>query len=217
MKNSNECGIDFGKKVFKNEDYLIFDKKCGVAVQSADKSQLDLCGFLSHKLETEVFPITRIDQPVSGLILFALSRKAAATGSKLLQKDFIKKSYLAIVEGTTISHDSLKDLMVKKGTKSLISTSGKEASLDYKTLRSFERYSLLEIHIQTGRFHQIRAQLSNHGHPIKGDVKYGARRNNKFVGICLHCATLSLIQPENTEGISVESPWPESENWLPFK
>jgi 23S rRNA pseudouridine1911/1915/1917 synthase len=216
MKSSND-GLAFGKIAFKNEKYLVFDKSSGIAVQSAEKSQVDVCGFLSQHMKTEVFPLTRIDQPVSGLVLFALSRNAAAEASKLVQEGLIQKKYLAVVEGKTNENAKLQDLLIKKGNKAFVSNSGKEAVLEYNLIKIFDHYSLLEIFTQTGRFHQIRAQLSHHGHPIKGDVKYGARRNNKYTGICLHCAAISFTDKHRGENIDLESPWPDSENWVPFK
>jgi 23S rRNA pseudouridine1911/1915/1917 synthase len=216
MKNSNDFD-SYGSIAFENTDYLIFDKNSGVAVQSADESQLDLCGFLQSEKGGPVFPITRIDQAVSGLTLFALSKEAAATATKLLNENKIKKAYIAIVERRAMKYGLLVDLLVKRGNKAFVSSEGKMAVTNYKLLREYDRYSLLHVTIDTGRFHQIRVQLSKHGHPIKGDIKYGARRTNEYPGICLHCSELEIIQDTDSKSIKVKTDWPLSQNWEPFK
>lgn len=95
----------------------------------------------------------------------------------------------------------------------MISESGKACSLVFRVKKRLERYTVLEIKIDTGRFHQIRAQLSTYGHIIKGDLKYGAKRSNAEGGIYLHCHTLSLQHPVTEEKFDFEAEFPSMSLW----
>jgi 23S rRNA pseudouridine1911/1915/1917 synthase len=101
----------------------------------------------------------------------------------------------------------------KKAYQSKKGQKGKKAILSYKTLARTDRYHLLDIDLLSGRFHQIRAQLSLIGCPIKGDVKYGARRANKDRSIHLHAWKISFVHPFNGESINITAPWPDDPVW----
>ncbi len=119
----------------------------------------------------------RLDRNVSGIILFAKTSKGAARLSEQIRERTIKKIYHAVVIGTptpasgTLEHRLTKDESSRQG---LIDPEGDLAILHYETLKSGPKNSLLKIELETGRFHQIRVQLSSIGHPILGDMKYGA-------------------------------------------
>lgn len=122
--------------------------------------------------------VHRLDRPVSGIVLFAKTSKGAARISEQIRERKISKIYHAVVEGEikpssgTLTHFLKKDeekriaIISKEGTGDL-------AELDYKTVKTNGKFSLLKINLKTGRFHQIRAQLAAVGHPIAGDIKYG--------------------------------------------
>lgn len=103
-----------------------------------------------------------------------------------------------------------------KSKKSLVqeddSKGGKKSVLSYKVLKSLENYHLLEIELGTGRYHQIRSQLAAIGSPIKGDVKYGAKRKNDDRSIHLHARKLVFTHPFNNEHIEIEAEVPRKDN-----
>ena len=92
----------------------------------------------------------------------------------------------------------------------------KMAELIYTKKQEFDRYSLVEIELLTGRHHQIRAQLSNINCPIKGDIKYGAKRTNIDKSICLHSTSLEFIHPTTSEILKIEAKFPDSKIWNSF-
>lgn len=157
--------------------------------------------------------VHRIDRPVGGVVIFAKTSKALERLNKKLREGKVHKSYLAIVEGAPEQKSAtLKNYLKSDGriNKTFVSTpedpEAKESILEYNTLGRGERYSLLEIKLLTGRKHQIRAQLSNIGHPIKGDLKYGAKRSNPDGSISLLAQKISFEHPVSKEKIEVEVP-----------
>lgn len=180
---------------FEHQEYLIINKDIGLAVQSKEDS--DLLKILEKKYNKTLHLITRLDQPVSGLVLIAKNKSIAAHFSALLQEGRINKKYTAVVEGKLdLKEGSIATNLTKKHTKNFIDDDGKKSVLNYKVIKELDRYSILEIITETGRFHQIRAQLQSIGHPIKGDLKYGSKRSNKGGGIYLHCGQLDIYGKE---------------------
>lgn len=157
--------------------------------------------------------VHRIDRPVSGLVIFARTSKALERLNRMLRDGEIHKTYHALVEGRMEKEvDELENMLVSDGriNKTFIARPGdpeaKLSRLRYKTIAVGERYSLLEINLLTGRKHQIRAQLSAIGHPIKGDLKYGARRSNPDGGISLQAHKIEFIHPVSKQPVCVELP-----------
>ena len=186
----------------KNNQFLIANKPAGIAAVSTDNDQLSFTELLSAYLKHEVYPVHRIDQPVSGLMLFAMSKASFKQLSLQLKAYTIERKYLTLVnkapEQTTgrLIHYLRKSKKSKKSfafNKPLHHT--KIAELDYQVLQKGDNYSLLSIQLKTGRNHQIRTQLSAIGSHIKGDVKYGAKRSNPDKSICLHSYTLGFKHP----------------------
>lgn len=162
--------------------------------------------------------IHRLDRPTSGVVLFAKTGKALERMNTQFREKEISKTYVALVEGKVeIQKGTLRNLLKKneKQNKSYIVTKmGKEAVLNYVVRKTFDRYTLLEIQLETGRHHQIRCQLSAMGHPIKGDVKYGARRSNKDGSICLHAESLKFTHPTTKEELIIQAEYPNNEFWI---
>ena len=136
--------------------------------------------------------VHRIDRPVAGLVVFARTSKALTRLNDMLRKGDIHKTYWALVEGTPDKEEAILENWLKSDgrlNKTFVSSEkdpeAKKSTLRYRTIATGDRYTLLEVELLTGRKHQIRAQLSAIGHPIKGDLKYGARRSNKDGGISL--------------------------------
>ena len=163
--------------------------------------------------------VSRLDVPVSGVVLFARTSKAADRINEQFRNRTVKKTYLAIVEGTPtppqgrwtdrICEDKRhRRVSVAGQSKTAVESDGKDASLSYKVLRKLGPNSLVEIYLETGRKHQIRLQFSSRGYPILGDRKYGS----KIViekGITLHAQTLVVKHPTTGAEIAFTAPIPE--------
>ena len=163
----------------------------------------------------------RLDRPTSGVVLFARTSKALTRLNAMFQShDQIKKTYWAIVQGAPKQPEArLENWLVRNEAqnKSYIAKPGakdaKQAILEYKTLVRGENYTLLEVNLETGRHHQIRCQLAAIGCPIKGDLKYGAKRSNPDGGICLHAREIAFIHPVKKEPVTIVAPVPEDSVW----
>ncbi len=174
------------KIVYEDEEILVVHKPAGLATQSAGVGQADVVSELKrHLAKSKKAPylgvIHRLDQPVEGLLAFAKTPRAAANLTKQLQAGVLNKTYLATTFGKPLAAEAdLKDYLWKDGNVARVASEcdrerlgAKEARLHYRVLGSDGETALLEIQIETGRFHQIRAQLSHAGFPILGDQKYG--------------------------------------------
>ena len=163
----------------------------------------------------------RLDRPTSGVVLFARTSTALARLNEMFKSHGqIKKTYWAIVQGAPKQPEArLENWLVKNESqnKSYIvkphAKDAKQAILNYKTLVRGENYTLLEVDLETGRHHQIRCQLAAIGCPIKGDLKYGAKRSNPDGGICLHARQIAFIHPVSKEPICITAPTPEDSLW----
>lgn len=164
-----------GQIVFENKDVIIYNKEPG---EDSEK----LGGILGR----DVFVINRLDKPVRGLVCLALNSGAAAFINSQIQDKSFKKTYYAVIQGVMEPlNGGLKDLLFhdRRANKSFpvkkMRNGVKDASLDYETLETFEnngeKYSLVKVHLHTGRTHQIRVQFSSRKHPLAGDGKYGSR------------------------------------------
>jgi 23S rRNA pseudouridine1911/1915/1917 synthase len=159
----------------------------------------------------------RLDRPTSGVVLFARTSKALTRLNEMFKShEQIRKTYWAIVQGCPKQPEGrLENWLVKNEAqnKSYIAKPGaKEAKLAILTYRTLERgdyYSLLEVNLETGRHHQIRCQLAAIGCPIKGDLKYGAKRSNPDGGICLHARQVAFVHPVSKQPVCITAPVPE--------
>lgn len=164
--------------------------------------------------------VHRLDRPTSGVVLFAKTSKALARLNKMFVDRETKKTYWAIVkEQPPQASDQLIHFLKRnpKQNKSYAHIKevpdSKRGILNYKIVKSLDRYFQLEIVLETGRHHQIRAQLAALGCPIKGDLKYGFDRSNKDGSIHLHARSLSFIHPVKKEEITVMAPPPNDPIW----
>ena len=160
----------------------------------------------------------RLDRPVSGVCLFAKTSKALERLNEMLRNGQVHKTYWALT-ATRPPKDSdiLTDFLTRNEAqnKSYVSKNGKEARLKYTLIQTTERYYLLEVELYTGRHHQIRCQLAHMGCPIKGDLKYGAKRSNPDGGISLLARRIQFIHPVKKTEVDVTAPVPE--NWKGIK
>lgn len=164
--------------------------------------------------------VHRLDRPVSGLVVFAKTSKALSRLNNMFRDGEVHKTYWAIVKNTPpYDEGELVNWIVRneKQNKSYAYDhevkNSKKAILRYKLMGHTDRYSLLEIHLLTGRHHQIRCQLSKMGCPIKGDLKYGAQRSNPDRSISLLSHRVEFVHPVSKETIVVEAPLPDDNLW----
>lgn len=165
----------------------------------------------------------RLDRPVSGVTIFAKTSKALTRMNEMFRDKEIEKTYWAIVkQRPPLEEDRLVHYLThnEEKNKSMVSDKEKKnskmAALSYKIMAVTKYYTLLEIKLETGRHHQIRAQLAKIGCPIKGDMKYGFERSNKGGGIDLHARKVSFIHPIKKEKIEVIAPIPIDNLWKDF-
>lgn len=166
----------------------------------------------------------RLDRPVSGIVIFAKTSKCLSRMSDVFRQRSIDKIYWAITENApAVPSGRLTHFMMKneKQNKSYISETEKKgykpAVLEYEHLMSSDRYHLVQVKLETGRHHQIRAQLAHIGAVIKGDLKYGASRSNPGGDICLHSRQASFVHPVSHAHISVVAPCPDEPLWQFFE
>ena len=162
----------------------------------------------------------RLDRPTTGIVIFTRTSKALERLNAMLREKRIQKTYWAIVKQTpkhekdTLIHFLRKNARNNKSSVFRNEIAGsKKGILHYRLLKKLDRYFLLEIDLETGRHHQIRAQLSFIGCPIKGDLKYGFPRSNSDGSIHLHAREISFIHPVSKEKIHLKAPLPKDPVW----
>lgn len=167
--------------------------------------------------------VHRIDRPVSGAVLFAKTSKALTRLNEMIRTGEIRKIYWAITEQRPEPEQGeLRHYILRDGKSNrsrafdIPKPEAKEARLRYRTAAASARYTLVEVELLTGRHHQIRAQLSKIGCPIKGDLKYGAKRSNPDGGISLHSRSVTFLHPVRKEPLTVTAPVPEGDNLWAF-
>jgi 23S rRNA pseudouridine1911/1915/1917 synthase len=201
------------KIIFQDKHLLVVDKPPGLLTIADDNERVRTAyAFLTEYVRerdanARVFSVHRLDQGTSGLILFARSEEV----KRALQDDWRKvdKRYLAIVEGTPRpSEDTITSRLSENRAKVVYSSEqGDLAITHYRVLQTVRGLSLVEVNIETGRKNQIRVHLSDRGHPVVGDKKYGAHANP--VGrLALHATHLSFTHPVRGERMTFDSPLP---------
>ena len=210
-----------GRILYEDNHIIIFNKRSGEIVQgdkTGDEPLSDtLKAFIAQRdcKPAQVFMGVphRLDRPVSGVCIFAKTSKALERLNQMLRDNEIQKTYWALTANKPPKEsDTLTDFLTRNESqnKSYVSKSGKEARLKYTLIQTTERYFLLEIQLYTGRHHQIRCQLAHMGCPIKGDLKYGAKRSNPDGGISLLARNIQFIHPVKKTQVDVTAPVPDS-------
>lgn len=162
----------------------------------------------------------RLDRPTSGILVFAKTSKVLPRLNKLFAEKEAKKTYWAIVQQAPQKENDKLIHWLKRNQKQNKSyahnkevENSKKAVLSYTVIKKLDRYFVLEIDLETGRHHQIRAQLAAIGCPIKGDLKYGFNRSNKNGSIHLHAISIEFTHPVKKEIIKITAPPPEDTLW----
>lgn len=212
--------------VYEDNHMMVINKKAGQLVQgdkTGDLSLLELIKDFIKKRDDKpgnVFLglVHRIDRPTSGLVIYAKTSKALSRLTQMVKNREVKKTYWAVVGKEMIPKSQrLVHYLQKneKNNKAIVypkATNGaKESILTYNLIKSLDNYLLLEVDLETGRHHQIRAQLSKIGVPIKGDLKYGSPRSNSDGGISLHARKLEFVHPVTKENIEIIAPVPQND------
>ena len=214
--------------LFEDNHIIAINKKVGDLVQGDKTGDTPLNELvkkflkIKYKKPGNVFlGVThRLDRPTTGVVLFAKTSKALERLNTMFREKAIEKTYWAVVKNKPKkTTDSLTHYLQKnpKNNKSTVFNKeikdSKKALLHYKTIKTLNNYYLLEINLETGRHHQIRAQLSSINCPIKGDLKYGFNRSNKNAGIHLHARKINFIHPVNKKPIKITAPTPKDPIW----
>ena len=172
------------KILYEDAHILIVHKPAGLATQTSHVGQQDVVSELKNYLKSPYLGVVhRLDQPVEGVLVFAKTKEAAAKLTKQLSSGTLNKQYYALICGQPEENvGELVDYLVKDGNVGRIGQASekeaKQAILQYKVVKKLTSdCTLLDIHIETGRFHQIRLQMANAGHPILGDLKYGSQES----------------------------------------
>jgi 23S rRNA pseudouridine1911/1915/1917 synthase len=214
--------------LYEDNHIIVVNKKAGDLVQGDKTGDKPLGEYVKAYLREKynkpgnIFcgVIHRLDRPVSGLVIFAKTSKALTRMNELFREKTIQKTYWAIVEKPPLkSEDRLEHYLIKNQQKNKSRAFLKpfegalNSVLDYKTLKTLDRYTLVQVKPITGRHHQIRVQLSTIGSIIKGDLKYGAKRSNKDASISLHAREITFIHPVKKETITITAPAPKDPIW----
>ena len=214
--------------LYEDNHLIIVNKRVGDIVQgdkTGDKPLSDIVKeYIKDKYNKpgEVFlgVVHRLDRPTSGIVVFARTSKALSRMNELFSSRETKKTYWAIVKNKPLKIQDKLVHYLKRNEKNNTSKAhikevpdSKIASLDYTIIKELTSYFALEINLHTGRHHQIRAQLSAIGSPIKGDLKYGFDRSNPDGGIHLHARKLQFVHPVSKENIEIIASTPNDVIW----
>jgi len=214
--------------LFEDNHILIVNKRAGDITQGDKTGDKPLSDVVKEYIkDTYNKPgkvylgiVHRLDRPTSGAIIFARTSKSLERLNKMLRDKTIHKTYWAIVKNHPKKEKETLINFLKKNPKTNKSKAypkeidgSKKAILHYAVLKKLERYSLLEIDLETGRHHQIRTQLATIGSPIKGDLKYGFDRSNKDGSIHLHARKIQFTHPVSKEQITITAPTPNEVIW----
>lgn len=218
--------------LYEDNHIIAVNKKVGEIVQAdktGDHTLLDdVKAYIKEKYAKpgDVFlgVVHRIDRPVSGVVLFARTSKALARLNEMFAQKKVRKVYWALTQDRPEKlQDELHHYIGKNEEKNRAHvsvsprTGYKEAILSYRLISSSERLNLLHVELKTGRHHQIRAQLARIGCPIRGDLKYGAKRSNEGGGINLHSRMVEFEHPVSHQHVRIVAPVPANDNaWRPF-
>jgi len=217
--------------IYEDNHIIIVSKTTGEIVQGDKTGDRPLSEMVKQYIkETCAKPgdvflgvVHRLDRPVFGLVLFARTSKALSRLNAMFANGEVKKRYWAIVkdapaepEGTLIHWLVRNEKQNKSYAYDHEVPRSKKAVLDYRVIGRSDNYTLLEVNLHTGRHHQIRCQLAKIGCPIKGDLKYGAKRSNPDGSISLLSRSMEFIHPVSKKEICVEAPLPDDRLWQSF-
>ena len=214
--------------LYEDNHVIIVAKRAGEIVQGDKTGDAPLSdavkAYIKERYQKpgDVFlgVVHRLDRPVSGLVVFARTSKALTRLSEMFRTRQVQKTYWAIVGNEPPQPTgTLTHWLTRNEQKNMARAydrdvpGSKQAILDYRVIGRSERYWLLEVHLHTGRHHQIRCQLAKMGCPIRGDLKYGAPRSNPDGSISLHARRIQFEHPVSHLPIDITAPLPTDRLW----
>lgn len=211
------------KILYEDNHIIVVEKKPNIPSQSDKTGDIDMLTLVKNYIKEKynkpgnvyIGLVHRLDRPVGGIMIFARTSKSASRLSNQVREKIFKKKYLAVVDGKFEKNQgTLEDYLYKDERHNMSKVVKKEkknaklAKLDYKVLKynPVKDLSLVEINLHTGRHHQIRVQLSNFGHSIFGDQKYGTRGKGKQIALWAY--ELTIVHPVTKEEMTFKD-YPE--------
>ena len=210
--------------IYEDEDIIVVNKPKGMVVHPANGNPdgtlvnaiMDICKDSLSGIGGEIRPgiVHRLDKDTSGLLIVAKNDMAHVKMSEQIKNHEVKKTYIALVRGVIKENEATIDMPIGRSRtdrkKMAVAKDGKNAVTHIKVLKRYDKYTLLEINIETGRTHQIRVHLSHIGYPIIGDYIYSNGKNEFGVeGQCLHAKSLEFKHPITKKEMKLEAPLPE--------
>ena len=211
--------------IYEDNHLILVEKPPNILSQSDITGDTDMVSLVKKYIKTKYNKpgnvylglLHRLDRPVGGLLLFAKTSKAASRMTDQIKKHLVQKYYLAVVFGRVSGNGTFEDYLKKLPNGNTIvtnDTDGKQAILDYKTLEYSKdnNKTLVEVHLRTGRHHQIRVQFASRGYPLCGDQRYGVLDKTQ---IALYAYKLEFTHPVTKERMTFEK-YPSGSYWTMF-
>ena len=210
--------------VYEDSDIIVVNKPKGMVVHPANGNPdgtlvnaiMAICKDSLSGIGGEIRPgiVHRIDKDTSGLLIVAKNDNAHVKMSEQIKNHEVKKTYIALVRGVLKKNEATIDMPIGRSTsdrkKMAVNKNGKNAITHIKVLKRFDKYTLLQVNIETGRTHQIRVHLSHIGYPIVGDYTYSNGKNEfDVVGQCLHAQKLEFKHPITQKDMCLEAELPQ--------
>ena len=210
--------------IYEDRDIIVVNKPKGMVVHPANGNPdgtlvnaiMSICKDSLSGIGGEIRPgiVHRLDKDTSGILIVAKNDKAHINLSEQIKEHKVKKTYIALVKGIVKENNATINMPIgrseKDRKKMAVTKKGKEAITHFKVLKRYDKYTLLEINIETGRTHQIRVHLSQIGYPIVGDEVYSKGKNEwNIKGQCLHAKSLDFKHPITNEDIHLEAKIPQ--------
>lgn len=210
--------------IYEDNDIIVVNKPKGMVVHPANGNPdgtlvnaiMAICKDSLSGIGGEIRPgiVHRLDKDTSGLLIIAKNDIAHVKMSNQIKNHEVKKTYIALVRGVIKENEATIDMPIGRSTsdrkKMAVNKNGKNAVTHIKVLKRYDKYTLLEVNIETGRTHQIRVHLSHIGYPIVGDYIYSNGKNEfGVIGQCLHAKFLEFVHPITNKEMQLEAPIPE--------
>ena len=209
--------------VYEDNDIIVVNKPKGMVVHPANGNPdgtlvnaiMAICKDSLSGIGGEIRPgiVHRLDKDTSGLLIVAKNDMAHVNMSEQIKRHEVKKTYIALVRGVVKENEATIDMPIGRSNsdrkKMAVTKNGKNAVTHIKVLKRYDKYTLLEVNIETGRTHQIRVHLAHIGYPVIGDYIYSNGKNEfGIVGQCLHAKSLEFKHPITGEDMKLEAPLP---------
>lgn len=215
--------------LYEDNHLLVVEKPPGIPSQEDDTKAKDMLTLLKEDIKQRFNKpgnvylglVHRLDQPVGGAMLFAKTSKAASRMSEAVRSRQFSKTYMCIVIGHVMQDEQVLTHYISKDARHNKVTvynqpagEAKKAVLTYKKIASHNQLTLIAVQLETGRPHQIRAQMAHIGHPLLGDTKYGSIRSYHHT-ICLWSTSIGVTHPTTKEFMQFTSTPPKTEaHWF---